>query len=351
MQEKHIDFLRNLTKEIGPSGQEFKVQRIFKNYVTPYSDDINVTKHHAVIAQKKGKNNFSVMLAGHADEISMLVSYIDDKGFIYVTPMGGIDAALLPGQKVFIVNKKNVVKGVFGRKPKHLIKDNSSDVKIEDLWIDIGTSGKDETMALVSLGDVVIWDSEFHIFNHDRVISKAFDDRIAVYIIARVLEELHNYETYANIFCVSTTQEEVGARGAKTASNIINPDISIAIDVTFASDHPGMNSKENGDIKLGEGPVLTIGSRINPELLEILKDVAKENEIPLQYEIWTRQTGTDLDQMHESADGSAGLLVSIPCRYMHSANEMISFNDAENTVKLLVNFLKKLHNTDFLNII
>ena len=342
MNKTHLPFLEELTQEIAPAGQEFKVQKIFKTFVKPFCDDLIVTKLHSVIAHKKGNSKVKIMFSGHADEISMLVKHIDSNGFIYTAAMGGIDTILLPGQRLWIHHGDSKVLGVVGRKPEHLLKDKNSEIKLSDLWIDIGVDSKEEAEKLVSLGDVVTWDGSFHIFDENHIISKAMDNRIGVYIVARILEELVNENLDADIFGLSSTQEEVGARGAKTAISYINPDIVVALDVTFASDHPGMDEIENGDIKLGKGPALTIGSRVNHNLKNLIKEIAESYNIPLQYEIYPRNTGTDLDVLQETGSGAAGLLLSIPCRYMHSPNEMISFSDLENTVKLLTEFCKRV---------
>ncbi|MCK9330071.1 MAG: M42 family metallopeptidase [Candidatus Cloacimonetes bacterium] len=349
MNKKNIKFLEQLTQEIGPSGQEFKVQRIFKEFVKQHSDDIIVSKLQSVIAHKKSSGKVKILFSGHSDEISMLVKYIDSNGFIYVSAMGGIDPILLPGQRVFIHHNEKKIMGVFGRKPKHLLKDSTSEIKLSDLWIDIGVNSKEEAEKKVSLGDVVSWEGKFHLFDDNHIISKALDNRVGVYIVARILEYLSKENIDADIYSLSSTQEEVGARGAKTAIAYVNPDIVVAIDVTFASDYPGMDEKENGDIKLGGGPVLTIGSRINPALLSLLKQVAIDNNIPVQIEVYPGRTGTDLDVLHEEGFGAAGLLVSIPCRYMHSPNEMVSFNDIESTVKLLSEFAKQVKDLDIIN--
>lgn len=351
MKEKHLEFLKSITQEFGAAGQEFKVQRKFVDYVKPFSDEITITNHHSVIAHKKGEFSTKILLAGHSDEISMIVKYVDDKGFIFVSPMGGFDTVLLPGQRVVIFHEEKIVHGIFGRKPKHLIKDTSAEIKFDDLWIDIGSTSKEETLKQISLGDIVIWKSDFLQISDDLVVSKAFDDRTGVYVVARVLEELSDNSQHAQIYSVSTTQEEVGARGAKTASAYIDADIVVAIDVTFASDHPQMSEKENGDIKLGNGPVITLGSRVHPNLVKLIKEIAGDLSIPLQYEVWPRQTGTDLDVMHENNRGSAGLLVSIPCRYMHSPSEIVSLKDLDNTVILLAEFCKRLKDIDILKMI
>ncbi len=349
MSDNHIDFLKSLTEILGPSGREELVQKSFINYVTPFSDQITITNLGSVIAEKKGNSDLKIMLCGHADEITLIVNYVDDQGFIYFKAMGGFDATILPGMRVNIHHNDYIIYGIIGRKPKHLISGEHNQIKIDDLWIDIGSSGKEETLSKVELGDIISWHGSFLHLNNDLYASKAFDDRVGVYTVARVMESLKNHPIFANVYGVSSVQEEVGGRGAKTASNYVEPDISIVIDVTFATDHPDTSIKESAEIKLGAGPALTIGSRINTKLLNLVKKIATDNNIPYQLEIWPSNTGTDLDQIHHNDKGSAGLLISIPCRYMHSPNEIISFNDVENTVSLITKFILNIKDKEIIS--
>lgn len=342
MLNQHLDFLKSLTSIIGPSGQEQVVQNKFIDYIRPFADDITVTRLGSVIARKDGSDDLKIMLCGHADEITLVVNYIDSDGFIYFKEMGGFDTAILPGMRVTIHHENQNIVGIIGRKPKHLIHDDHSIPKCEDLWIDIGSSGKEDTLSKVQPGDIITWHGEFINLNNDLCASKAFDDRVGVYTVARVMENLKNENIFPSIYSVSSVQEEVGANGAKTASSYVKPDITIVIDVTFATDHPDTSIKDAAEIKLGKGPALTIGSRISNKLLNHLKNVAKDQNIPYQLEIWPRNTGTDLDLIHANEKGSAGLLISIPCRYMHSPNEIISLNDLENTVQLITEFIKSI---------
>ncbi|MCB5249943.1 MAG: M42 family metallopeptidase [Candidatus Cloacimonadales bacterium] len=341
--KKH--FLKELTQAVAPSGQEEAVQEIYKNYVEQYSNNISETRLGSIIAHKKGNSDLKIMLSGHADEISLMVSHIDSDGFVYFKEMGGFDAVLLPGQRVNIHHDGKIRKGIIGRAPKHLLQDDDN-VKSKNLWIDIAVSSKEEALEHVELGDIITWTGEFEFLTDDIIISKAIDNRVGVYVCARVLEELNNIKTYSSVYAVSNVQEEVGAAGAKTSSFYINPDIAIAIDVTFAVDHPDTSIKDSADIKLGKGPAITMGSRINYKLFKHLKSIAEKENIPYQVEIYPGRTGTDLDSMFSENTGSAGLLVSIPCRYMHSPNEMASWSDIENTVKLLTAFIKSIENSN-----
>ncbi len=342
-------FLRDLTQKVAPSGQEESVQQLYIDYIKKYSDDLIKTRLGSVIAVKKGSSDLKIMLSGHADEITLMVSSIDSNGFIYFKEMGGFDAVLLPGMRVNIHHEGKTRTGVIGRCPKHLLHDESA-VQIKNLWIDIAVSSREEAFMHAEPGDIISWSGEFMELTDDILVSKAFDNRVGVYTCARVIEELSKDDLYCSVYAASNVQEEVGARGAKTSAAYVEPDIAIAIDVTFAIDHPDTNIKETADIKLGKGPALTMGSRINAKLFKHIKKIAEQNQIPYQVEIYPRNTGTDLDAIHSEFKGSAGLLISIPCRYMHSPNEMVSFSDLENTVQLITAFIRSIKNTELLEL-
>ncbi|HOQ80498.1 MAG TPA: M42 family metallopeptidase [Candidatus Cloacimonadota bacterium] len=343
------EFLVDLTQAIAPAGQESAVQNLYTNYVKQFADNIDKTRLGSVIAQKKGESDLKIMLAGHADEISLIVSHIDSDGFIYFKEMGGFDAVLLPGMRVNIHHDGKIRKGVIGRAPKHLLGDDNS-VKTKNLWVDIAVASKEEALEHVALGDIITWSGELEHLTEDIMISKTFDNRVGVYVCARVLEELKSVKTHCSVYAVSNVQEEVGASGARTASYIIKPDIAIAIDVTFAIDHPDTSIKDSADVKLGKGPAITMGSRINAKLFKHIKSIADKEEIPYQIEIYPSRTGTDLDAIFSENAGAAGLLISIPCRYMHSPNEMVSWSDIENTVKLITAFIISIKDESLINL-
>lgn len=351
MEKKKIDFLKKLTQLIAPAGQEKHVQNCFIEYVKPYSDSIITTRLGSVIAEKKGSSDLKIMLAGHADEISLMVNYITNDGYVYFKEMGGFDAVLLPGMRVLIHHEDKTTMGIIGRAPKHLLHDSSGAIETKDLWIDLGVSSQQEALKLAEPGDIITWAGSFEKLHKSIYTSKSFDNRVGIYTCARVLEELKNEKLYCSVYSSSNVQEEVGSRGAKTSAVYIEPDISIAIDVTFATDHPDISIKDSADIKLGDGPAITMGSRIHPKLFKHIKAIAEKYNIPYQLEIYPRNTGTDLDSIHQELKGSSGLLISIPCRYMHSPNEVISLDDLENTVKLITEFIKSIKSSDILELL
>ncbi len=340
MNEKHFNLLKELVESPSPSGFEQPAQRVFRRAVENIADEIRTDVMGNVIARLKGpgKNPLRVMLAGHCDEIGFMVKHIDDQGFISFAAIGGVDAHLVPGQRIRIHGRCGTVNGLVGKKPIHQIepKDRDSVIKIKNQFIDIGCRSRDEAQELVAVGDAITFAVGLERLQNDRVTSRAFDDKMGVFIVARVLEELRSRQELAvDFYGVSTVQEEVGLRGGATSVYGINPDVGIAIEVGFATDFPDVDKKEHGDIRIGSGPVIGRGPNINPALFDLLVETAREEQIPYQVLGHPRATGTDANAMQLSRGGVATGLVNVPLRYMHTPVELLSLNDLENTVKLL----------------
>ena len=340
------DFLEKLLKTASPSGFERMAAEIWRNKAINTGAEAGYQDIHGNSTAKiNGKSEKPIiMLAGHIDEIGLMVSYVDPDGFVYFRPIGGWDAQILPGQRARIYGKNGVfaAKGVIGRTPIHRLGDAKDKVvEINDLWIDTGF-GK-ETGKIISVGDYAVIDCEPE-FNGDILISRGLDDKIGAFIALEVLKFLKllkkkSMKDFNGAVCaVATVQEEIGLRGAKTSAYDLNPDIGIAIDVTHATDYPTADKKNNGDVKLGAGPVIAVGPNINMKIYDLLVKTAKEHKIPYQIEAAPGGTGTDANAIQLTRSGVATGLVSIPCRYMHSPNEMVNLNDVENAVKLLAYF-------------
>ncbi|TLN20447.1 M42 family metallopeptidase, partial [bacterium] len=287
----------------------------------------------------EGRKGPKVMLAGHADEVGLMVKYIDDTGFLFFCPIGGIDAHLLPGKRVNIHGAGGVVKGVIGRKPIHLLEaeERTKVAKIKDLAIDIGAETKEAAEKVVAVGDAVTFaDGVEHLLG-DKVMGRGFDDKAGSLVVAEALRRIakEKKKLACSVYGVSTVQEELGLRGATTSAFGIDPEVGICIDVTFATDHPGSDKKSSGDIRLGRGPVISRGANINPRLFELAVETAKKHKIPYQIDGAPRATGTDANVMQLNRSGVATVLISVPLRYMHTSAEVISLSDAENTAELV----------------
>ncbi len=344
MDTTNLKFFHALLNAPSPSGYESPAQKVVAAYLKKYADKVETDIIGNVIALKKGSGKHKVMIIGHADEIGLIINHIDDRGYIYVKTLGGFDLNLLPGLRVNVHHSDQIVRGIIGKKPIHMMRgtDDPPKLKIEDMWIDIGAKSKDDALTKIALGDVITYNSQIEMLNDDLIVTKATDNKAGVYVAAAVMRELAQRTIKANYYAVSSVGEETTMRGARTSSFRIEPDIAIAVDVTFTSDIPDADKRIYGDVALGKGPVLTLGSAMHPKILSLIQDTANDLEIPYQVEIAPAGTGTDADAIHSQRTGSATAVLSIPNRYMHSPNEVIAISDLDNAVKLLAAFIQKL---------
>lgn len=345
MQKKSLDFLKSILASPSPSGYEQPVQKLWREYAGTFAADVKTDSHGNTIGVVNPKGNPRVMFAGHADEIGFLITYVDENGFLYFGPIGGFDETIIPGRRVIIHTANGPVPGVIGKTPVHLIKsdDRNKGSKIDDLWIDIGAKDKKQADSFVMIGDPVTYDYDFLELKTGLAVARAFDDRIGSFIVAEVLREVSKIKGLkASVHSVSTVQEELGLRGARTGAFSVDPVVGIATDVTFATDQPGVEKKKVGDIKLGGGPVIARGPNINPHVFDLLVATAKKKKIPYQIEGISRATGTDANAIQVSRGGVAAGLVSVPVRYMHTPVETLDLGDVEYAVKLMAGFAEAL---------
>lgn len=352
MRKESIKFLEKLLAAPSPSGYEQPAQRVFREYVSPYCDEVatdimgNVICHIA----GKGKGLPRVMIVGHTDEIGLQVKYIDDKGFLYFAAVGGVDAHLTPGKHVYIHTAHGPVAGVIGKKPIHLMdaKDRETVVKLDSQYIDIGVKDKKEAQKLIRVGDAVTFGSEFIRLQGDRVASRGFDDKAGCFVVAEVLRlvKTSGKKLAIDLYGVSSVQEEIGLRGGTTSCYTVNPDVGICVEVDFATDQPDVDKKHNGEVALGKGPVLTRGANINHHVLDLLTSTADREKIAIQNTANPRATGTDANVMQISRSGVATALVKIPLRYMHTPVETVALSDLENAARLIVATLERITSRD-----
>jgi endoglucanase len=351
VEKKLKKFFKDLVLAPSPSGFEQPAQEVFRNFVNDLADEFKTDVHGNVIALKKGTGNLRFMVVGHADEIGLMVKYIDDNGYIRFTPIGGLDPSILPALKVKIYHGKKVYRGIIGKKPIHLLKaeEKGKAAKMEDLWIDFGAKDKKDAEKKIAVGDHITFDVGMEMLNSDFVTTKATDNKAGVFVAGAVLEALKNEKIAANVYAVSSVQEEIGLRGAITSAFGIDPQVGIAIDVTHASDYPFMNKNIMGDVKLGAGPVVVVGANINPKVFELLKAAAEKAKVKYQIEAAPRGTGTDANAIQTTRAGVAAGLISIPNRYMHTPVEVVSFKDLEGAVKTIAEFARSINDaTDFI---
>ena len=347
LSKSSLDFLERLMTSSGPSGFEFEPAAAFRDYAKGFAHEVRTDVTGNTIAVLNPDAEFKVMLAGHYDEIGFQVVYIDESGLVFFRPVGGIDKNTLPGIEVNILNAGGEkIPGVIGRKPIHLQtpKERETPSEFKDLWIDIGAENKADAEKLVSVGDPIAFRVNYSRFGKNRVMSKGLDDKIGAFVIAEAFRILSERKCKIGVYAVGTVQEELGLRGAKTSAFSVDPQAAIAVDVGFATDVPGVEKKQWGDVTLGGGPIVCKNADINPVLLKKILDAAKKSKIPVQIECGHRASGgTDTAQIQLSRAGVATALISIPNRYMHTPVEMCDLRDAENAAKLIADTILSLN--------
>ena len=339
-------FLFELLNTPTPSGYEQPGQKVVEAYLAPHADEIRRDTHGNLHAILNPGAKFRIMLSGHCDELGLMVMHIDEKGYLYVSSVGGVYVPLLQGERIVIHAAKGPVPGVVGVKPIHLMdaKERESAVsKIHELWVDIGAKNRAEAAKMVEPGDVATIDRTPLGLPNDRLVARGLDDRIGVYVVAEALRLLAGGKKPAvAVHMVSSVQEEIGLRGAHTAAFGIDPQAGVAVDVGFATDFPNCNPKMVGEAKLGGGPILHRGPNFHPDLHRLLCRAAKEARIKVQQQPIQRGSGTDANAIQLTRSGVPAALISVPCRYMHSPAEMISLKDADAAARLLAEFIMKL---------
>ncbi len=351
MTRDSYEFLRAMEEAPSPSGFEQPAQRIVRTRMKKYADSVTTDVHGNVIVALNPTGRPRVMLAGHIDQIGLMVRYISDEGYLHFSPIGGIDPALLPGSRVTVWNRRDPVEGVIGRKPVHLMRGKEADqpkIEIPDLWIDIGAKSRAEAEKRVGVGDPITFKLGMTRLDGDVVCSPGFDNKVGVFCVMEALRIASGKKLRCALFAVSTVQEEIGLRGARTACYGIDPLAGIAVDVTHASDYPTVEKKQVGDIRLGHGPVIDVGANINPTLGELFIQTARRKKIPYQMSGAPGATGTDANAIQISRAGVAAALISIPNRYMHTPVELVSLDDLENCAKLIAETVAQIDaKTDF----
>ena len=341
MKTKHERFLKQLLETPSPTGYEVPVADVVRERLSGTADEIRTDVMGSVHALLKGNaDGPSLMLAAHMDEIGLMVTYISDDGYLSVAAIGGVDAAILPGLRVDVHTDAGTLRGVVGRKPIHLIKadERKNVTPIDQLVIDLGMPGK-KVKELVGIGDAITFGVGYERFGKHMAVSRAFDDKVGVWVAVRVLEKLAKAGRAAGDFiATATVQEEIGTRGATTSAYGVNPDVAIAFDVTHATDYPGIDKTKHGDFVCGGGPVIARGPNINPLVYERLVAAAEKEGVPYQIEAEPSVTGTDARAIQVARGGIPCGLVSVPLRYMHTPTEVVCLKDLQATVDLLVRF-------------
>jgi putative aminopeptidase FrvX len=297
----------------------------------------------ATLGEEEGRPLLAVV--GHIDEIGLAITHIDEKGFLYFAPIGGWDPQVLVGQRLEIVARDGHVPGVAGRKPIHLLKEEERKkvVELREMHIDIGASSREDALGLVRIGDPVVIAAEPMALAGSRLCSRCMDNRLGAYVALESLRRVADRDLLRGRFAaVASAQEEIGLRGALTSAFTVRPDLAVAVDVTHASDAPGIDEKERGSHPLGSGPVISRGSTMSPKVVDLLVEAAEDAGIEYTVEASGRSSGTDADAIQISRSGIPTGLVSIPLRYMHSPVETVDLEDVEAAVELIVALASRL---------
>ena len=345
-------FLFDLLRTPSPTGFEAPGQRVWAARVDGAADRVESDAYGNVWATRDGssKRAPTLLLEAHADEIGFAVKYITDEGYLRVDRIGGSDHAIARGRRIMILGSEGPVAGILGNTAIHLRdrKDDEKAPKLEELYIDIGASSKDDVAARgVRVGHPAVYVDGPEMLTETRVTGRALDNRLGGFVLARVLAELADGKKHpATVTALNAVQEEIGGNGAKMAAYHIEPDLAVVLDVTHATDSPGIEKAKHGEVVLGAGPSVTHGTVNHPAVVERLVELAEEEGIPLQHESSSRYSGTDTDVIFTSRAGIPSALVSIPMRYMHSTVETVDVGDVEATVRLLTAFARSVRADD-----
>jgi putative aminopeptidase FrvX len=333
------ELLQQLLTAPGPPGHERIPARVWREAAEGFADEVTTDKLGTTVARVNGAGDHPLMaVVGHIDEIALLVSHVSDKGYLHVVQSGGWDAQVLVSQRVEVLTRNGVIPGVVGRKPPHLTdaEERKKAAQLKHLHIDIGAKDGDEARSMVSAGDQVVIAAEPIELPNGRLVSRALDNRLGVFVAIEVARRVKEAGGNAGPVCgVAAVQEEIGAHGARVMAYGLEPDLAVVVDVTHATDAPGVDPGELGDHGLGSGPVITRGAIVNRAVNDLLDEVAEAEGITCTTEASGRATGTDADTVHLSRTGVPTAVVSIPLRYMHSPVELVDLADVEATISLL----------------
>jgi putative aminopeptidase FrvX len=350
MRDASYEFLKRLLSTPGPSGNEGAAAKVWREEAGGFAE-VGGDRMGNSFATLNPGGSPRVMLSGHIDEIGMMVTHVDENGLLRFTGVGGWDPQVLVGQRVRIQARDGEVMGVIGKKAIHVMEpeERKKVSEIKSLWIDIGARDGDEAKGMVRVGDVGVVDQDLLELPNDRIASRSLDNRMGAFVVLEALRLLSEEEgVNAEVVAVASVQEEIGLYGARGAAFGLDPDAAIAVDVTHATDTPGVSKNENGDHALGSGPVIKRATNLSPIVSDGLIAAAEEAGIDYTLEADARSTGTDADAIQFTRAGIATGLVSAPNRYMHSPNEIVDLGDLEDCARLISLYVKGLApDTDF----
>ncbi|MCK5800465.1 MAG: M20/M25/M40 family metallo-hydrolase [Deltaproteobacteria bacterium] len=353
MRKDALAFLQALLDAPSPSGYEGPARRLWVDAMEAVADEVRVDVHGNAIATINPGGSPKVMLAGHIDEIGFQICHIDPTGFLRFRPIGGHDMRAIAGRRISIHTARGPVFGVIGKRPIHLIADRNRSTpppKAQSFWIDAGFSNRKHAEKFIQLGDPATYTEGFSPLRDKLVVARGLDNKVGAFVVAEVLAALAKgrqgkrpAKLAAEVSAVATVQEEIGLRGAQTSAFGLSPDVGIAVDVTWATDNPGGDAREIGEVALGQGPVVVRGANANPRLFDHLTQAAHAGRIPIQIRALPRAAGNDANAIQISGAGVAAGVVGIPQRYMHTPVEICHLGDVDRAIKLLVRTLRGMN--------
>jgi putative aminopeptidase FrvX len=349
LSDASLTFLSALLEAPGPSGFEAAPARLWRAEAEHFADEVHADvsgNSYASLQAGADPGAAPLMLAGHIDEIGLMVVHIDEQGYLWFETIGGWDQQVLVGQRVTLLGRQGPVPGVIGKPAVHLIdkEDREKLSKPGELWIDIGARSRAEAAERVRVGDAGVLGSALQRLPNDRLVSRSLDNRIGAFVVLETLRRLAEARPAIPVTAVATSQEEIcqTGGGARPSATRLAPLAAIVVDVTHATDTPGVEKKRHGEVTLGGGPVLARGSVVNARVFELLVETAESEQLPYTVQAAARDTGTDADAIFSAHRGVATGLVSVPLRYMHTPNELVALEDLERTARLLAAFARKL---------
>lgn len=350
------DFLHQLLLTPSPTGSEQPIQRLVRERMKRYADSIDTDLHGNVVMAINPTAERRIMIAGHCDQIGLMVRHISSEGFLFVSALGGVDVGVLHASKVTVHGERGPISGIIGRKPIHLQSAEERDRTkndIEKIWIDIGARSRREAEKLVTIGDTVTFELRVLELGNNLFASPGLDDKVGLFVALETFRICSTKKrslkgSSVGLFTVSTVQEELGLRGSATSTFGVHPLVGIAVDVTHATDNPSNENSKAVQCLLGAGPTISSGPNINPVVGSMLKAAAKKTRSPFQLAPSTRPLGNDANSMQLSRGGVATAALGIPNRYMHTPVEVCSYKDIEWATNILSHFVTSITpKTDF----
>lgn len=348
MTQINQQFLLELLNTPSPSSMEMEIQRKWISYVKDFADEMRTDNAGNAIGVLNPDAPFKILLAGHCDEIALVINRIDENGYLHFDKMGGINPKAAVGMRVTVLGYNGNVTGVIGVNAQHH-GGLKNDFELSDLFIDCGYKSKEEAAKHAQIGDLCVYKTEPEILMGRYIAGRGLDNRTGAFIVAEVLRQLSEKDINVGVYAASTVNEETNMGGAYFAAAGIEPTMAIACDVTFATDYPGVNKNKHGDITLEGGPVLAKGAPINIKINQMLEKTARKLDMDVQYELTPRMTGTDADKMRLTGKGVPVSLVSLPLRYMHSPVETSSIQDIKQEIELIVTMIADMTGKESLN--